>query len=175
MDQDKYKKRHISWWHAHLMILADWLVFVVPVSLFSILWWESVAGPGNIKYRDLRILAHWLDPVLFQHNLVMWLLAILVIPTLALSYTLTMANRKERRLQNEVPVERRAELIGRMRRRTSFSAYRGSVWLAMTVVLLGTTNLLLFNPSCGLVGYFGANSLLMGPFAELYEQNRHAY
>ncbi|SOD41899.1 hypothetical protein [Nitrosovibrio sp. Nv4] len=175
MDQNKYKKRYISYWHVYLMIVADWLVFVVPVSLIGILWMESVVGPGNVKYRDFRILAHWIDPVLFQYNLIMSLLAMLVIPTLALSYTLTMANRKERRLQNEVPVERRAELVGRMRHRTSFSAYRGGVWMATTVVLLGMTSLLLFNPSCGLIGSLGANSLLMGPFAELYEQNQHAF
>lgn len=175
MDQNKYKKRYISLGHAYLTILADWLVFLVPLSFIGILWRESIVGPGDVKYRDLRILAHWIDPVLFQYNLVMSLLMVLVIPTLALSYTLTMANRKERRLQNEVPVERLAELVGRMRHRTSFSAYRGGVWLATIVVLLGTTSLLLFNPSCGLIGSLGVNSLLVGPFAELYEQNRHAF
>ena len=130
--------------------------------------------PDYTKSRTPSILAHWFDPVLFQYNLVMTLLTMLVIPTLALSYTLTMANRKERRLQNEVPPERRAELTGRMRHRASFSAYRGGVWLATIVVLLGFVSLLLFNPLCGL-GSLGANMLLIGPFAELYEQNRHAY
>lgn len=77
-------------------------------------------------------------------------------------------------MQNEVPPERRAELIGRMKHRASFSAYRGGVWLVTIVVLLGFVSLLLFNPLCGL-GSLGANMLLMGPFSELYEQNRHAY
>jgi hypothetical protein len=174
MDQNNPKKKHISWWYGYLMNVLDCLVFVMPAVFIGILWRESVIGPGNVKYRDFRLLAHWLDPVLFQYNLIMTLLTILVIPTLALSYTLTMADRKERRLQNEVPPERRAELAGRMRHRASFSTYRGGVWLVTIVVLLGFVSLLLFNPLCGL-GSLGANMLLMGPFSELYEQNRHAY
>lgn len=93
MDQNIPKKRHISWWYAYLMTALDCLVFVIPAVFIGILWWESVA-PGNVEYRDFRILAHWFDPILFQYNLVMALLTILVVPTLALSYTLSMANRK---------------------------------------------------------------------------------
>src|SRR5687768_10310388 len=102
MDQNKHKKRYTTLGHACLTFVADWLVFLAPISFVVILWRESVV-PGNVPHRDFRLLAHWIDPVLFQFNLVMFLLTILVIPTLALSYTLTMTNRKERRLQNEVP------------------------------------------------------------------------
>ena len=56
MDQNRPKKRYISWWNAYLMIVLDCLVFVIPVVFIGILWGESVVGPGNVKYRDFRIL-----------------------------------------------------------------------------------------------------------------------
>jgi hypothetical protein len=67
-----------------------------------------------------------------------------------------------------------------MGRRASFGTYRGSVWLTTTVVLLGTSILLLFKPvfsdgGAGVNFGLGANMLIMGPFAELYEKNPDAY
>ncbi|SCY60853.1 hypothetical protein SAMN05216420_11018 [Nitrosospira sp. Nl5] len=158
----------------------DWLVFLVPISLIVGLGLESALGPEGVEYRDFRAVAHWFDPVFFQYNLIMTLLAVLVVPSLALSYIQTMANRKERRLQREVPLERRGEVRRRMGRRASFSNYRGSVWLTTTVVLLGTCILLLFKPvsSAGETGVdfsLGANMMTMGPFVELFENNPDAY
>lgn len=162
----------------------DWLVFVVPALLIITLGLESALGPvlhpGDPEPRDFRAVAHWFDPVFFQYNLVMTLLAVLVVPSLALSYIQTMANRKERRLQREVPPERRAEIHKRMGRRASFSTYRGSVWLTTVVVLLGASILLLFKPvssmdQMGVDFSLGANMLTIGPFAELYGKNPDAY
>ncbi|WP_181320576.1 hypothetical protein [Nitrosospira sp. Nsp2] len=175
MDQNEMKKYDMPWY--------DWAVFAVPALFFIGLGIESALGPSpadGVIHRDFRAIAHWFDPVFFQYNLVMALLTVLVVPSLALSYIQAMANRKERRLQNEVPPERRAEVRRRMGRRASFSSYRGSVWLTTTVVLLGTSILLLFKPvsvdgGTGVDFGLGANMLIMGPFAELYEKNPDAY
>jgi hypothetical protein len=175
MDQNEMKKYDMPWY--------DWAVFAVPALFLIGLGIESALGPSpadGVIYRDFRAIAHWFDPVFFQYNLVMALLTVLVVPSLALSYIQTMATRKERRLQQEVPPDRRAEVRRRMGRRASFSNYRGSVWLTTTVVLLGTSILLLFKPvsvdgGTGVDFSLGANMLTMGPFAELYEKNPGAY
>ena len=176
MDQHEGKKWDIPWF--------DWLVFVLPAALFIGLGLESAFGsappPGSPQHHDFRAVAHWFDPVFFQYNLVMALLIVLVVPSLALSYIQTMANRKERRLYRDVPPERRSEIRRRMGRRASFSAYRGSVWLTTIVVLLGVSILLLFKPvssaaEMGLDFSMGSNMLTMGPFVELFEKDRDAY
>jgi hypothetical protein len=176
MDQNEGKKYDMPWY--------DWSVFLVPALFIISLGLESALGPApsasSAAHRDFRAIAHWFDPVFFQYNLVMTLLVVLVVPSLALSYIQTMTNRKERRLQQEVPADRRGEIRRRMGRRASFGSYRGSVWLTTTIVLLGTSILLLFKPvsSAGGTGVdfsLGANMLVMGPFAELYEKNPDVY
>ncbi len=176
MDQNEGKKWNMPWY--------DWSVFVVPGAFILGLGLESAlgspTGPDGLAYRDFRAIAHWFDPVFFQYNLVMTLLTVLVVPSLALSYIQTMSNRKEQRLQREVPADRRGEIRKRMGQRASFSTFRGSVWLTTTIVLLGTSILLLFKPisSAGGTGVdfsLGANMLTMGPFAELYERDPDAY
>lgn len=171
MDQTEENKWKMPWY--------DWLVFVVPTLLIVGLGVESALGPKDVEYHDFRAVAHWFDPVFFQYNLIMALLAVLVVPSLALTYIQTMTNRKERQLQREVPVARRGEIRRRMGRRASFSTYRGSVWLTTIIVLLGICILLLFKPVSSADGgvdfSLGANMLTMGPFAELFEKNPEAY
>ncbi len=171
MDQNDGNKWDMPWY--------DWLVFLVPTLLIVGLGLESALGPEGVKYRDFRAVAHWFDPVFFQYNLIMALLAVLVVPSLALTYIQSMTNRKERQLQREVPANRRGEIRRRMGRRASFSTYRGSVWLTTTVVLLGICILLLFKPASyadgGVDFGLGANMLTMGPFTELFEKNPDAY
>ncbi|MEO6563814.1 MAG: hypothetical protein ABIN99_12350 [Nitrosospira sp.] len=171
MDQNEGNKWDMPWY--------DWLVFLVPTLLIVGLGLESALGPECVTYRDFRAVAHWFDPVFFQYNLIMALLAVLVVPSLALTYIQSMTNRKERQLQREVPAARRGEIRRRMGRRASFSTYRGSVWLTTTVVLLGICILLLFKPASSADGGvdfgLGANMLTMGPFVELFEKNPDAY
>ncbi len=172
MEQNENSKWNMAWY--------DWLVFLVPVSLIAGLGLESAYGPDGVDYHDFRAVAHWFDPVFFQYNLVMMLLAVLVVPSLALTYIQTMASRKERRLRREIPVERRGEIHKSMERRASFSAYRGSVFLTTVIVLLGASILLLFKPvfsshEMGVNFSLGANMLMMGPFAELFGKNPDAY
>jgi len=176
MDPNAGKKWDMHWY--------DWLVFAVPTIFIVSLGLESafgaVPGPGTAAHRDFRAVAHWFDPVFFQYNLIMTLVAVLVVPSLALSYTMKMANRKERRLYRDVPSERRGEIRQRMGHRASFGTYRGSVWLTTVVVLLGSSILLLFKPvsspaELGVDFSLGANMLMMGPFMELYETSSDSY
>ena len=144
------------------------------------LGWNPPSGPlpprQNPPHHDIRAVAHWFDPVFFQWNLVMASLVVLVAPSLALSYIQNMANQKERRLYRDVPLERQSEVRRRMKRRASFSAYRGSVWLTMTVVLLGIGGVLFLKPELaadnpGLNTVLSTNGLLIGPFFEVFEKN----
>lgn len=172
MDQNENSRWHMAWY--------DWLVFIVPVSLIAGLGLESAYGPEGVEYHDFRAVAHWFDPIFFQYNLIMMLIAVLVVPSLVLAYIQTMAGRKERRLQREIPVARRDEIHKSMERRASFSAYRGSVFLTTVIVLLGTSILLLFKPvfsahEVGVDFSLGANMLMMGPFVELFGKNPEAY
>lgn len=176
MDPNESKKWDMHWY--------DWLVFAVPTIFIVSLGLESAfgttPGPGVAAYRDFRAVAHWFDPIFFQYNLIMTLVAVLVVPSLALSYMMKMANRKERRLYRDVPPERRSEIRQRMGRRASFGTYRGSVWLTTVVVLLGSSILLLFKPvsssaELGVDFSLGANMLMMGPFMELYETSSSSY
>src|SRR4030065_2028970 len=125
MDQNENSRWNMAWY--------DWLIFIVPVSLITGLGLESAYGPDGVEYHDFRAVAHWFDPVFFQYNLIMMLIAVLVVPSLVLAYIQTMAGRKERRLRREIPVERRSEIQKSMERRASFSAYRGSVILTTVI------------------------------------------
>jgi hypothetical protein len=70
---------------------------------------------------------------------------------------------------------RRVDIRNRLRSRSvsSFTAYLGSVALTTAVVLLGTAILLLFKPAktagFGVNFGLGANMLMIGPYAELFE------
>ncbi|MEO6563345.1 MAG: hypothetical protein ABIN99_09925 [Nitrosospira sp.] len=174
MDQNEGNKWSMPWY--------DWSVFLLPILLFVGLGLESAFGPAPLSaspHHDFRAAAHWFDPVFFQWNLVMALLTILIVPSLALFYIQNMTYRKERLLYRDVPPERRSEVRRRMARRASFSAYRGSVWLTMTVVLLGIGGLLFLKPDLGdglgLNIALSANGLLIGPFFELFGKNHDAY
>lgn len=157
----------------------DWLVFLVPSLLIVGLGVESALGPTGIEYRDFRAVAHWFDPVFFQYNLVMALLAVLVVPSLALAYIQSMTNRKERQLLREAPAARHAEILERIRQRASFGTYRGSICLTTTIVLLGICILLLFKPlpsaNGGVDFSLGGNMLIMGVYAELFGRDPGAY
>lgn len=166
------------------MRLRDWVWFLILVlgvlGMAATLGWESTRYPDAVAYRDMRAVAHWFDPVYFQYNLIMVVVAVLIVPLVTLTYVLAMTGRKERRLYYEIPEARRGEIRERLRSRMSFSAYAGSVGLTTLVVLLGASIILLFKPvpSPELRGVdfsLGANVLMMGPFMELFEGDPSAY
>ena len=84
MDQAEDRRRAMPWY--------DWLVFVIPTCLIVGLGLESVFGPDGVKYRDFRAVAHWFDPVFFQYNLIMTLLAVLAV---ALALATRAVERRE--------------------------------------------------------------------------------
>ncbi|MDP1558662.1 MAG: hypothetical protein Q8K59_05310 [Nitrosomonas sp.] len=171
------EQNEISQWN---MSWRDWLVFMLPfllpVSIALGLGLESIDGSGGQPHGDFRDVAHWFDPVFFQYTLVLWLVAVLVIPTLALSYLQMMTIKKERRLLREIPVIYHDKVQKRMARRTSFYTFWGSVTWATVVVILGTSIILLFKPVLsdeipGVNFELGANFLMMGPYIELFGKN----
>lgn len=169
-----------------LYFFALILVVIVAVIAAGI---ESTVSPGQAQHNSFLAIAHWFDPIFFQYNLIMVSLAILILPVLVLSYTTSKIGSKERRLLLEIR-ERCADeekfkeyeknVKRRIGSRASFSAYGGSLLLAMLVVSLGACILLLFKPaySPGQLGVhfdLGANMLMMGPFIELFDKDMTAY
>jgi len=178
------------------MSWLDWLAFLLLVLVVCgfVAWlgWESMQLKGQLvsdqddattvtgAFPDFRAVAHWFDPVFFQYNLLMLLLAVLVVPCVTLSYLRTMLGRKERRLYSEVPQQHRAEVRQLLASRVSFRAYLGSVVLTTAVVMLGASIILVFKPvpsgGWGGVDFSrGANVLMMGPFIKLYISDFEQY
>jgi hypothetical protein len=164
-------------WYQWLIFL---LPFLVPAGIALGLFIESFRIHEAGVHRSFRDVAHWFDPVFFQYTLILWLLAILVVPSFAVSYLKVMTAKKERRLLREVPEEYHDEIKRRMGQRSSFGSYWGSVLCTTFVVLMGTSTLLLLKPVFsaivpGVNFEQGANILLVGSFAELLTQNPDAF
>tara|TARA_R110002073_G_scaffold324207_3_gene502005 strand:+ start:670 stop:1980 length:1311 start_codon:yes stop_codon:yes gene_type:complete len=176
MDQKGNRKWDMTWYNWLLFLLP----FLVPVSIALGLGLESLYGSTHVPHHNLRDVAHWFDPVFFQYNLILWLLAILVVPMFALSYLQVMTTKKEKRLLREVPAKYHSEIRERMGDSTPFGTYWGSVIWAMFVIVMGVSISLLFKPvfsayEPGVNFTLGANTLMMGPFAELFAKNPEAY
>lgn len=166
------------------MTWYNWLIFLIPfllpIGIAVGLGYTSYRGNDGVVYHNFLDVAHWFDPVFFQYTLILWLLAILVVPSFAVSYLKVMTAKKERRLLREIPVAYHGEIKRRMGQRASFGTYWGSVICATFVVLMGVSILLLFKPvfsvaDSGVNFALGANILMVGPFAELYSQDPKAY
>jgi hypothetical protein len=169
------------------MTWFQWLVFLMPfllpLSIASGLGFASYRGNEGIVYQNFLDVAYWFDPVFFQYTLILWLLAILVVPSFAVSYLKVMTIKKERRLLREIPVKYHGEIKRRMAQRASFGTFWGSVLCATFVVLMGMSILLLFKPvfllvesgESGVNFALGANILMVGPYAELLSQDPKAY
>jgi hypothetical protein len=154
-----------------------WALIAVPiVGTAALLWSRSIAGEDCSKEQGILAIALWFDPVFFQYNLFLGVVAILIVPTVPLFYVEGMAWRKKVRLLRELPV-RDTWLINsidfRMEQRGRFGFYLGSAALTTVIVTLGISILLLFKPvrelsDCGVVFSKGANMLILGPFIALY-------
>ena len=60
----------------------------------------SVDGGPEQFFRQITC---WFDPVFYQYNLLLLLLAVLLTPALTLSYVYSMKDEKKRRLSLELP------------------------------------------------------------------------
>ena len=161
----------------------DWVLFPLLVGFvlacLGVLLYES-ANCGT-KACTLLAVASWFDPVFFQYNLMLVLVAVIVVPGVTIAYVSTMARRKKGRLEDELDAAgmssvRREELKKKIRdridRRLRLRAYFGSVLLATLIVFLGVSILLLFKPAfppdrVGVDFTRGANVLTMGPYIDL--------
>ena len=56
--------------------------FLLPIGIALGLGFASSRGNDGAVYHDFLDVAHWFDPVFFQYTLILWLLAILVVPSL---------------------------------------------------------------------------------------------
>lgn len=162
----------------------EWIAFFVLVLAISAgaltLGIESTRQAPSLPQRNFLAVAHWFDPVFFQYNLLMAAIAVLIIPLVTLSYVVTMADRKQRRLNHEIPESRREESGRHLQKRTTLGAYAGSVTLTTLVVLLGASIILLFKPvssadELGVDFSRGANVLLLGPFIQLFGDDFDAF
>ena len=168
--------RKMTWYNWPVFLMP----FLLPICIALGLGFASSRGNEGVIHQNFLDVAHWFDPVFFQYTLILWLLAILVVPSFAVSYLEVMTAKKERRLLREVPVEYHGEIKRRMGQRSSFGTYWGSVICATFVVLMGISVLLLFKPvfsstDSGVNFTLGANILMVGPFAELFSQDPKAY
>jgi hypothetical protein len=168
----------------HRVTSQEWIALAglvgIVIGLAVVLGWESTHSGPEAPHRNFLAISHWFDPVFFQYNLVLLVVAVLVVPLVTLSYVWTMMGRKEQRLSRELPADRRAEMPELLASRMGFTAYLGSVSLTTIVVLLGASIILLFKPapSAGPSGVdfsLGANTLMMGPFIELFDSDPRAY
>lgn len=168
----------------HRVTKQEWIALAVLVGfvigLAVVLGWESTHSGPETPHRNLLAISHWFDPVFFQYNLVLLVVAVLVVPLVTMSYVQTMMYRKELRLNRELPEDRRAEMRELLASRIGFTTYFGSVSLTTIVVLLGASIILLFKGASsgdtpGVDLSLGANVLMMGPFIELFDSEPRAY
>jgi hypothetical protein len=136
---------------------------------------------GRAGLRPALGSAGWFDPLVFQYNLVLLVVAQMFVPAVTLMYVLRMKGEKERRLRRDLPDEIWAvnhdEILTRLDAHFRWGNYFGSVALLTTIITLGAAILLLSKPlftapapgatgPAG-IGYFlGANFLMLGPFID---------
>src|SRR6185437_3997521 len=154
------KQRDFTRW----AILAGPLIIVVAG-----LWYESMQQRSCQDVPSFLAVAHWFDPVFFQYNLLLGLLAILIVPTVPLLYVHAMAWRKKARLEREIPAADLWKVDHRPQIRSRYKFYLGSTVLTTIIVTLGISILLLFKPvraagQCGVDFSHGANMLMMGTY-----------
>jgi hypothetical protein len=124
----------------------------------------------------------WFDPLFFQYNVVLLVVAQLLVPSVTLMYVMRMRQEKERRLRRDIPDELWAaqhdEILSRLAAHFRWGNYFGSVALITTIITLGASILLLSKslfvasapgaaPCMNGIDYLkGANALMLGPFID---------
>ena len=68
--------------------LADtalWSLIFLPITGTAVwLGIESTKPAACDQYQDIRAIAHWFDPIFFQYNVLLSLVAILIVPVVPL-------------------------------------------------------------------------------------------
>lgn len=151
------------------------LALLMAAYLVSALVMIGTAGIGPVLGS-----AGWFDPLLFQYNVVLLVVAQMLVPAVTLMYVMRMKGEKERRLRRDLPDELWAanhdEILARLDAHFRWGNYFGSVALITTIITLGAAILLLSKPlfaapapgasSAGINYLLGANALMLGPFID---------
>jgi hypothetical protein len=119
-----------------------------------------------------RAVADWFDPIFFSYNVLLMLFAVLSIPSITYFYVASMKAEKIRRLRNDLSEERWklnvTAIVNIVERQFRMGNYLGSMLTLTTVVLFGTSIILLLKPlseaGCGVDYSKGANFLMLGPY-----------
>lgn len=144
----------------------------------------------------------WLDPILFQYNLLLLLVGVLIIPSLTYFYCTRMRGEKRRRLRLELgpslwaslnsDADPASRLENRIALQFSMRHYAGTMTLVTALVTLGAAIILFLKPlplEClqaqgsqglatpckGLDFAQGANFLMLGPYMEYFITGNKLY
>ena len=144
----------------------------------------------------------WLDPVLFQYNLLLLLVGVLIIPSLTYFYCTRMRGEKKRRLRLELgpalwarlnsDTDPASRIENRIELQFSMRHYAGTMTLVTVLVTLGAAIILFLKPiplerlqapgtqdlpiQCqGLNFGQGANFLMLGPYMEYFIEGNPVY
>lgn len=140
-----------------------------PIGIALWLIYGSMTWTNCMERRDFSRAALWFDPIFFQYNMILGMVAILVVPTVPLLYVRSMAGRKRARLERDLGQDEWSRIAPTLDRRMSYRFYLGETFLATVIVSLGVTIMLFMKPVmdksvCGVDVSLGANFLLLGPF-----------
>ena len=153
------------------------LALMTVVYLGSALVMMGMAG-----IRPVLGSAGWFDPLVFQYNVVLLVVAQMLVPAVTLMYVMRMKGEKERRLRRDLPdalwTANQDEILIRLDAHFRWGNYFGSVALITTIITLGAAILLLSKPlfappapgdsaaATGINYLLGANALMLGPFID---------
>jgi hypothetical protein len=151
------------------------IAFVVLVAAYLA---TGVWLMGKAGLTDPVRAARWFDPLFFQYNLALLMLAQLFVPAVTFMYVTRMRDEKAIRLRRELPHDvwekNKHEILGRIVSHFRFGNYFGSALLLTLVISLGAMILLILKPewtagppgglaSFGVDYTRGGNFLLLGP------------
>jgi hypothetical protein len=160
------------------------------LSLLSVLLMFTFSAWGFAETQDSPCLAEspvlavldWFDPIFFSYNVLLFVFAVLIVPSIMLGYINNgMKEEKRRRVKNTIPEAQWREngtviekILARQFRRRN---YWGSVLSLTVTITFGLSIILLLKPlqnqtqGCGVDYSKGANILLLGPYVMLFKVN----
>ncbi len=157
----------------------SWSVGGIGLLLLGLAYVAAAAFLLSLRAQRTQVLAleQWFDPLFFEYNVLLLLIAQLLVPAVTLMYVRRMKGEKERRLRRELPDAlwraNEAEILQRLDAHFRIGNYFGSVALVSIVITMGAAIILLLKPivalssgtaAAGLDYRLGANFLLLGPF-----------
>lgn len=165
---------------------ATGLLLAVPQSLFAGDLATNAMWPGCAELGALSPLG-WFDRTFLAYNVLLVLIATLAVPGITYFYVTHRKKEKLRRLRNDLNEKRWKEnenaILKHVANQFRMRNYLGSLLTLTLIVLLGASIILLLKPvasqgpayGCGVEYGIGANTLLLGPYLELFGTDSAAY